>query len=156
MTRLELLSADITEPLAQVYGAVTDPDRLATDLVLDATPRTYIDHAVYRSARDILLRRGVDPGARYSGPLVTVASGIRRSTRYGEPAEGPASDGGARADGTEGGACEWHDQERGKGAVPGLADAELHVVLMAEGWRDREADRIAGLASATANVGLVQ
>ena len=38
LTRLELLSADITEPLAQVYGAVTDPDRLATDLVLDALP----------------------------------------------------------------------------------------------------------------------
>jgi hypothetical protein len=32
------MSADITEPLAQVYGAVTDPDRLATDLVLDALP----------------------------------------------------------------------------------------------------------------------
>jgi hypothetical protein len=38
LTRLELLSADITEPLAQVYGAITDPDRLATDLVLDALP----------------------------------------------------------------------------------------------------------------------
>ena len=59
LTRLELLSADITEPLAQVYGAVTDPDRLATDLVLDATPRLYISNALYRSARDILLRGGL-------------------------------------------------------------------------------------------------
>ena len=36
LTRLDQLSFDILEPLGQVYGAVTDPEKLATELVLDA------------------------------------------------------------------------------------------------------------------------
>ena len=52
MTRLELLSADITEPLAQVYGPVTDPGQLATDLVLDA-----LEAAATRPARLRMLDR---------------------------------------------------------------------------------------------------
>ena len=36
LTRLEQLYFDILEPLGQVYGGVTDPEKLASDLVLDA------------------------------------------------------------------------------------------------------------------------
>ena len=58
LTRLELLSADITEPLAQVYGPVTDPGQLATDLVLDA-----LEAAGARPAplRMLDRRREIDP-----------------------------------------------------------------------------------------------
>ena len=58
LTRLELLSADITEPLAQVYGPVTDPGQLATDLVLDA-----LEAAATRPAplRMLDRRREIDP-----------------------------------------------------------------------------------------------
>ena len=58
LTRLELLSADITEPLAQLYGAVTDPGQLVTDLVLDA-----LAAAAARPERLRMLdrRREIDP-----------------------------------------------------------------------------------------------
>ena len=36
LTRLDQLTFDILEPLGQVYGAVTDPSKLAAELVLDA------------------------------------------------------------------------------------------------------------------------
>jgi amylosucrase len=58
LTRLELLSADITEPLAQVYGVVTDPGPLATSLILDA-----LDTAARRPVQLRMLdrRREIDP-----------------------------------------------------------------------------------------------
>jgi amylosucrase len=56
--RLELLAADITEPLAQLYGSVTDPGQLAAALVRDA-----LDAAAARPEPLRLLdrRREIDP-----------------------------------------------------------------------------------------------
>jgi amylosucrase len=56
LTRLEQLSFDILEPLSQVYPA--DPDKLATELVLDA-----LSKAAERPAALLLLdrRREIDP-----------------------------------------------------------------------------------------------
>ena len=85
-----LLSADITEPLAQVYGAVTDSDRLATDLVLDTLP---LKHGAFSAAISAIgqsltvnawwaiadcrkgagLRRVVSPGMRTHGKTRAVA-----------------------------------------------------------------------------------
>ena len=58
LTRLDQLSFDILEPLGQVYGAVTDPSKLATELVLDA-----LNAAAQRPAPLRLLdrRREIDP-----------------------------------------------------------------------------------------------
>jgi len=58
LTRLDQLSFDILEPLGQVYGGVTDPGKLATDLVLDA-----LGAAARRPAPLRLLdrRREIDP-----------------------------------------------------------------------------------------------
>jgi len=58
LTRLDQLSFDILEPLGQVYGAVTDPGQLATELVLDA-----LDAAARRPQTQRLLdrRREIDP-----------------------------------------------------------------------------------------------
>ena len=58
LTRLEQLSADILEPLSQVYGAVTDAEKFATELVLDA-----LHAAAGRPAALRLLdrRREIDP-----------------------------------------------------------------------------------------------
>jgi amylosucrase len=58
LTRLEHLSFDIFEPLAQVYGGVADPGKLATELVLDA-----LAAAALRPAPLRLLdrRREIDP-----------------------------------------------------------------------------------------------
>jgi amylosucrase len=58
LTRLEQLSADILEPLSQVYGAVTDAGKFATELVLDA-----LHAAAERPAALRLLdrRREIDP-----------------------------------------------------------------------------------------------
>ncbi len=58
LTRLEQLSADISEPLSQVYGAVTDAEKFATELVLDA-----LHAAAERPAALRLLdrRREIDP-----------------------------------------------------------------------------------------------
>jgi amylosucrase len=58
LTRLEQLSFDILEPLDQVYRGVTDPEKLAGDLVLDALHAT--------AARPVPLRlldrrREIDP-----------------------------------------------------------------------------------------------
>jgi len=58
LTRLDQLSFDILEPLGHVYGAVTDPEKLATELVLDA-----LDAAARRAVplRLIDRRREIDP-----------------------------------------------------------------------------------------------
>jgi amylosucrase len=58
LTRLEQLSFDIGEPLSVVYGGVEDPEKLATQLVLDA-----LNAAVQRPAPLRLLdrRREIDP-----------------------------------------------------------------------------------------------
>jgi len=58
LTRLDQLSFDILEPLGHVYGAVTDPEKLATELVLDA-----LDAAARRAMPLRLLdrRREIDP-----------------------------------------------------------------------------------------------
>jgi amylosucrase len=58
LTRLEQLSFDILEPLGQVYGGVTDPEKLASDLVLDA-----LNAAAVRPVPLRLLdrRREIDP-----------------------------------------------------------------------------------------------
>ena len=58
LTRLDQLSFDILEPLGQVYGAVTDPSKLATELVLDA-----LNAAAQRPVPLQLLdrRREIDP-----------------------------------------------------------------------------------------------
>ena len=58
LTRLDQLSFDILEPLGHVYGAVTDPEKLATELVLDA-----LDAAARRAVPLRLLdrRREIDP-----------------------------------------------------------------------------------------------
>jgi amylosucrase len=58
LTRLEQLSVDISEPLSQVYGAVTDAGKFATELVLDA-----LYAAAERPAALRLLdrRREIDP-----------------------------------------------------------------------------------------------
>src|ERR1700722_20077990 len=59
LTRLEQLSVDISEPLSQVYGTVTDAGKFATELVLDA-----LHAAAERPAALRLLdrRREIDPG----------------------------------------------------------------------------------------------
>ena len=58
LTRLDQLSFDILEPLGHVYGAVTDPGQLATELALDA-----LDAAAKRPRTQTLLdrRREIDP-----------------------------------------------------------------------------------------------
>jgi amylosucrase len=58
LTRLEQLSFDILEPLGQVYGGVTDSEKLADDLVLDA-----LNAAAVRPVPLRLLdrRREIDP-----------------------------------------------------------------------------------------------
>ena len=58
LTRLEQLSVDISEPLSQVYGAVTDAGKFAAELVLDA-----LHAAAERPAALRLLdrRREIDP-----------------------------------------------------------------------------------------------
>jgi amylosucrase len=58
LTRLEQLSFDILEPLSLVYGGVADPEKLATDLILEA-----LDAAVQRPVPLRLLdrRREIDP-----------------------------------------------------------------------------------------------
>ena len=58
LTRLDQLTFDILEPLGQVYGAVTDPSKLAAELVLDA-----LDAAAQRPVPLQLLdrRREIDP-----------------------------------------------------------------------------------------------
>jgi amylosucrase len=58
LTRLEQLSFDILEPLSLVYGGVADPEKLATQLVLDA-----LEAAIQRPAPLRLLdrRREIDP-----------------------------------------------------------------------------------------------
>src|ERR1700761_4277217 len=58
MARLDTLSADIAEPLSQLYGDVTDVSELITGLVLDA-----LNAAAERPALLRLLdrRREIDP-----------------------------------------------------------------------------------------------
>jgi amylosucrase len=58
LARLETLSFDITGPLAQLYGGVTDVGQLVTDLVLDA-----LDAAAARppELRRLDRRREIDP-----------------------------------------------------------------------------------------------
>ena len=58
LTRLDQLSFDILEPLGQVYAAVTDPGKFATELVLDA-----LEAAAQRPVPLRLLdrRREIDP-----------------------------------------------------------------------------------------------
>ena len=58
LTRLDTLSADITEPLRQLYGDVTDASKLITGLVLDV-----LEAAASRPAELRLLdrRREIDP-----------------------------------------------------------------------------------------------
>ncbi|HEY2277916.1 MAG TPA: amylosucrase [Streptosporangiaceae bacterium] len=58
LARLDLLAADITEPLAQVYGGLADVDGLVTDCVLDA-----LDAAATRTPalRRLDRRREIDP-----------------------------------------------------------------------------------------------
>jgi amylosucrase len=58
LTRLEQLSFDILEPLGQVYRGVTDPEKLACDLVLDALHATAVRPVPLRL---LDRRREIDP-----------------------------------------------------------------------------------------------
>src|SRR5271170_6106502 len=58
LTRLEQLSFDILEPLGQVYRGVTDPVKLAGDLVLDALHATAVRPVPLRL---LDRRREIDP-----------------------------------------------------------------------------------------------
>ncbi len=58
LTRLEQLSFDILEPLGQVYRGVTDPEKLASDLVLDALHATAVRPVPLRL---LDRRREIDP-----------------------------------------------------------------------------------------------
>jgi amylosucrase len=89
LTRLDQLSFDIGEPLGRVYGGVTDAEKLAAELVLDA-----LDAAARRPAPLRLLdrRREIDPAwfqrsrmigyvcyaDRFAGSL----AGVRRHLDY--------------------------------------------------------------------------
>jgi amylosucrase len=89
LARLDLLAADIAEPLAQVYGGLADVDALVMDCVLDA-----LDVAVARAPalRRLDRRREIDPAwfqrARmigyvcYTDQFAGTLTGVRQHLDY--------------------------------------------------------------------------